>query len=156
MIVIDVGGPGDLADLCRIEQACFSRPWSAQSLRELLDGGHSLVLVARVGQRCVGYLGARVVAGECEIMNIGVLPPWRRQGVASALFARLFAEAAARQAESVFLEVRASNLAALALYEKLGFAAVGRRKNYYDAPVEDAVILRAALCPSPTQKGNSC
>src|SRR5690606_29917439 len=137
----------DLADLCEIEQACFSRPWHAQSLRDLLESDHAVVLVARAGPQVVGYLGAWVVAGECEIMNVGVLPAWRRQGVASALFARLFAEASARQAESVFLEVRASNLAALALYQKLGFAAVGRRKNYYETPVEDAVILKAALCP---------
>lgn len=147
MIRIDFADIGDLFDLCDIENTCFSRPWSAESLRELLLNERSMVLAAREGGRCVGYIGARIIADECEIMNIGVLPAWRRRGIASALLDRFLSEAAVRGARVAFLEVRASNAPALALYEKSGFEAAGRRKNYYDAPVEDAILLRVSLCP---------
>lgn len=147
MISIDSAGISDIPDICVIEQACFSRPWSEKSICELLGNENSLVIVARGGAGCVGYIGARVIDDECEIMNIGVLPAWRRQGVASALLARLISEATLRRALFVSLEVRASNKEALALYGKFGFRTAGRRKNYYSAPVEDAVILRVEIRP---------
>lgn len=145
MIDIDFAKSADLADLSIIEQACFSRPWSEQSLAKLLENENAMVIIARGGGRCVGYIGAHIIFDECEIMNIGVLPAFRRQGVAFALLSRLLSEAALRNVLVATLEVRASNSKAISLYSKFGYKKLGVRKNYYTAPVEDAIILRADI-----------
>jgi ribosomal-protein-alanine N-acetyltransferase len=97
------------------------------------------VLLARVGERVVGFLVARETApGEREILNLAVDPAWRRKGVAK----RLLQEELASVRADRFLEVRESNRAAIALYKSLGFLPQDRREGYYDNPPEAAIVMR--------------
>ncbi len=123
------------------EKTCFSDPWSKK--RGFGIGKPlSLWLVATEGDRLAGYVGSQTVLGEADMMNLAVDPDFRRQGIGEALVLRLVAELKSRGAYCLTLEVRASNEAAIGLYDKLGFAAVGRRRGYYEKPREDACILR--------------
>ncbi len=93
----------------------------------------------------VGFVIAHQAADEAEVLNLGVLPERRRGGIGRALVGTLLTALAGWGAKAVFLEVRASNRAAQALYEEFRFLPVGRRSRYYHHPTEDAVILRAAI-----------
>lgn len=130
-----------LAALARLEAACFSQPWSEQGLRAELQNPAAHFLVAELDGATVGYLGMHGVCGEGYIANVAVLADFRRRGVARALMRA--AEALARRADYAFLtlEVRVSNQAAIDLYESEGYAAAGRRKGFYTAPTEDALIM---------------
>ncbi len=133
----------DLAgQVAEIEKHCFSRPWTLEMLQEQLDNLLSSWICA-YGENGVvlGYAGLTAVAGEGYIDNIAVRPEYRRQGVASALLDVFIRFAQAQGLEFLTLEVRASNDAAKRLYMKHGFAQVGRRKDYYDDPQEDAILM---------------
>jgi [ribosomal protein S18]-alanine N-acetyltransferase len=93
----------------------------------------------------VGFLVARLVAPEIEILNLGVNPAVRRRGTGGALLAEALLWGAGNGAQKAFLEVRASNLAAIQFYESRGFQMAGRRTNYYSAPVEDALRFAASI-----------
>lgn len=129
-------------EAAEIERICFSDPWSERMLREHLDNlcASGLAAVDENG-RLLGYAGLLVVLDEGYITNVAVRPECRRQGIAHALLDvfRRFGEG--NQLAFLTLEVRDSNQAARALYHKLGFDEVGIRKNYYDHPKEDAVIM---------------
>jgi len=103
------------------------------------------IFVAESGDGPVGYIVGRHVLDEGEILNLGVALPVRRRGVGRALVRHVLASFAAVGVAAVFLEVRESNLPAQRLYEAIGFQEVGRRRRYYQRPVEDAVVLRAAI-----------
>ncbi|HXE57185.1 MAG TPA: ribosomal protein S18-alanine N-acetyltransferase [Gemmatimonadales bacterium] len=135
----------DARALCEIERRCFSDPWSPGGFREILRDRHAFGLVAEQGARPLGYVIGRAVSGEGEILNLAVAPEARRRGIASALLDAGLAWLERRGAAEVFLEVRESNAAALALYRRHGFAPVGQRSAYYRNPVEDALVLRRAL-----------
>ncbi len=92
-----------------------------------------------------GFLVARQIGGDVEILNVAVAPDARRHGVGSALFETAIAWAKSLDAESAFLEVRQSNHAAIQFYERHNFRATGHRVRYYTAPVEDALVLRLRL-----------
>lgn len=125
----------DARELVTLEQACFSEPWSERSLAGSLSSGSCLV--ARAEGLAVGY--ALFLEGpDCELLRIGVRPEWRRRGVAELLLRERLERG---RFERLLLEVRAGNLAARGLYEKLGFCVDGIRKNYYRDPVEDAVLM---------------
>lgn len=102
------------------------------------------MLVAAQGQEVAGYVIARGVADEGEILNLAVAPAHQRRGLGRMLAQRAIETLAARGARAVYLEVRESNTAARRLYEGLGFEAVARRPNYYRQPVEAALVLRTA------------
>ena len=125
-----------------LEQLCFSDPWPEAAIAPELENPLSFWLVALCGDRVVGYVGSQSVLGEADIMNVAVDPSCRRMGIAEKLLRSLQAELTDRQVHSLTLEVRASNIPAITLYEKLGFLGVGRRPNYYHNPKEDALILR--------------
>ena len=125
-----------------LEIMCFSAPWSEKALGSELTNPLSLWIVALDGTVVAGYVGSQSVLGEADMMNIAVLPEYRRQGVAEELVKSLISRLSAMDVHSLTLEVRASNDAAIALYEKLGFVQVGRRPRYYSNPKEDALILR--------------
>ena len=129
-----------LAALAEIERACFHAPWSENMLREEL--GKGIFLVAEQDGRTAGYVGCQTVLDEGYITNVAVSPDFRRQGIARALILALIGELRKRGSRCLTLEVRASNDPARALYESLGFAHVGTRRNYYQNPKEDALILR--------------
>ena len=125
-----------------LERLCFSDPWSERMLREHLDN-QCAAAIAAVGEdgTLLGYAGLLVVLDEGYITNVAVRPAYRRQGIASDLLGVFERFARGHQLAFLTLEVRASNAAAIALYEKMGYARVGVRKNYYEHPREDAVIM---------------
>ena len=131
----------DVPAVARIEEACFSRPWSEKSLRESLEAAPYTFYVAVNGDDPVGYIGAYLTGDELNLTNLAVFPLWRKRGVGTALLREVMNLAAGRGLYGVTLEVRESNLAAIALYRKFGFTSAGKRKNYYDDPAEDALIL---------------
>ena len=135
-------GRPHVAQVAELEKLCFSDPWSEQSVASELDNVLSLWYVALEGDRVVGYIGSQTVCGETDVMNIAVHPDYRRRGIGQILIEELIREITNLGSISLTLEVRASNAPALALYEKMGFAQVGLRKNYYRNPKEDALILR--------------
>lgn len=128
--------------IASLEKLCFSEPWSENSVAGELSNPLSLWLVAVDGDCVAGYVGSQSVMGETDMMNIAVSPDYRRQGVAAALIEELVRQLKVGGNHCLTLEVRASNEAAIKLYEKLGFIQVGRRPNYYRSPKEDALILR--------------
>lgn len=125
-----------------LEKVCFSDPWSEKSVASELENPLSLWLVAMDGETVAGYIGSQTVLGETDMMNVAVAPAYRRQGAAQGLILALIEALKARGSHCLTLEVRDSNAPARALYEKLGFLEVGRRKNYYRNPREDGLILR--------------
>ena len=128
--------------IAELETLCFSDPWSEASIASELSNPLSCWLVAVEGEQVAGYIGSQTVMGETDMMNVAVAPDYRRQGVGEKLILTLVDILKAQGSHWLMLEVRQSNAPARALYEKLGFAEVGRRKNYYRNPKEDALILR--------------
>ena len=124
-----------------LERACFSRPWSEAMLENELWNDSAVVIVAEGEDGAVlGYAGLQTVLDEGYINNVAVAEAYRRQGVADELIAAFVRFGQAKLA-FLTLEVRASNAPAIALYSKHGFAEAGRRKNYYDDPKEDAILM---------------
>ena len=132
-----------LEELEKLERICFSRPWSRKMLAEELENECAAFLVAEdaaTGQ-VVGYAGVLVVADEGYITNVAVFPAYSRRGVAAQLIQVFINFAKGNRLAFLTLEVRPGNAAAIALYQGFGFKEAGRRKNYYDLPKEDALIL---------------
>ena len=131
-----------LDEVAELERICFSTPWSRNMLAEELDNMLSAFLVALDDfGRVVGYAGLQVVLDEGYITNIAVRPECRKQGIAGKLLQVFLDFAEANCLAFLTLEVRASNYDAIALYGTRGFRSVGRRKNYYEHPREDALIM---------------
>ena len=132
-----------LDEIAALERICFSRPWSRKMLAEELENQCAAFLTAldAVTGKVVGYAGLLVVADEGYITNVAVLPEYRRRGVAARLLQVFCDFAAGQKLAFLTLEVRPSNEAAIALYTGFGFTERGRRRNYYDLPKEDALIL---------------
>jgi ribosomal-protein-alanine N-acetyltransferase len=135
---------GDATAIALIHRRSAADPWSVSAVAELLADPHVFGFLADAGP---GFVIARAVAGEAEILMLCVVPDARRGGHGTALIGMALDEAAAREAEAVFLEVAADNATALGLYCRLGFEAVGRRPGYYGkgAPARDARVLRLRL-----------
>ena len=133
----------DVPSVAALEKLCFSDPWSASLIASELDNPLSLWLVWEEDGAAAAYLGVQRVPPQADVMNVAVSPALRRRGIARALFAEL--ERRLPEIDELFLEVRASNSGAIALYRTLGFEQVGRRPNYYLEPREDALILRKEL-----------
>ena len=131
-----------VSQIAELEKLCFSDPWSEKSIETELTCRLSLWFVALEGERVVGYVGSQTVIDESDMMNIAVHPDFRRKGIAEALIATLEEALREKGSLALTLEVRASNVPAISLYEKLGFLQAGIRKNYYRNPKEDARILR--------------
>ena len=130
-----------IPQIAALERACFSHPWSEDALREEL-WNDSAVIIAAEGEdvTVLGYAGLQTVLDEGYINNVAVDQRFRRQGVADELIAAFVRFGRAKLA-FLTLEVRSSNAPAIALYAKHGFREVGRRKNYYDDPREDAILM---------------
>ncbi len=134
--------PEHVMQVAQLEKLCFSCPWSAEAVSSELRNSLSVWLVALEDATVAGYIGSQAVLGEADMMNIAVAPDFRRQGIAETLIEKLISILMTNGVHSLTLEVRASNHAAISLYEKLDFVQVGRRPNYYTMPKEDALILR--------------
>ncbi|MBQ3725302.1 MAG: ribosomal protein S18-alanine N-acetyltransferase [Oscillospiraceae bacterium] len=132
-----------LDDVARLEQICFSRPWSRRMLAEELENQCAAFLVALEPEtdKVIGYAGLLVMADEGYITNVAVFPEYRRRGVAEQIIQVFCDFAQGNHLAFLTLEVRPSNAPAISLYNSFGFEEVGRRKNYYDLPREDALIL---------------
>lgn len=131
-----------VAEIAELEKVCFSDPWSEKSISSELTNPLSCWIVALDGENLVGYVGSQSVLGWADMMNLAVAINYRRRGVAEQLVCTLIDNLKLRDVTCLTLEVRVSNQAAIALYNKLGFVQVGKRPNYYHNPKEDALILR--------------
>ncbi|MBQ6430477.1 MAG: ribosomal protein S18-alanine N-acetyltransferase [Oscillospiraceae bacterium] len=134
-----------VAQVAALEKRCFSDPWSEASIAEELRNPLSTWLVNEEDGIVTGYIGAQSVPPEADVMNLAVAPDCRRRGVGAKLLCTMAELLHSRGIVTLFLEVRPSNAAAIALYERYGFAQVGRRPKYYVNPPEDALILRKEL-----------
>ena len=132
--------------VAEIESECFSTPWSENSIASELTNPLSAWFVAVDGDTVAGYIGSQTVMGESDMMNIAVKPAYRKQGVGRGLVDTLMSYLCGNAVLCLNLEVRASNNAAISLYDSMGFVEIGRRPNYYTKPKEDALILRKDLC----------
>src|SRR5512137_2824496 len=138
----------DLPEVLGIEVASFSLPWTEEMFdNELTQDTLAEVLVARLPAAghpppLVGYICVWVVTDELHINNLAVHPRWRKRGIARELLHAAMRHGRTQGARAAYLEVRASNLAALALYRQTRFEAIGVRPRYYTHPVEDAVVMR--------------
>ena len=131
-----------LEQIQAIERQCFSCPWTLDQLRsQLSDDRHVFLAAVAENGAVLGYVGMMFVLDEGYISNVAVAPAYRLQGVADALISALVMRAEELGLAFVTLEVRAGNEPAKALYAKHGFVPVGRRKNYYDLPKEDAILM---------------
>lgn len=143
----------DLLEVVEIEEQSGLSRWGwAAYYAELLGANRDLMLIAKPLHSAIiesapvaGYIVARETAGELHINNVAVRSEYRRRGIGAALLGRILQEAGRRNAKAAFLEVRSTNLAAQALYEKCGFRAIARRTDYYSEPREDAVVMSLTL-----------
>jgi ribosomal-protein-alanine N-acetyltransferase len=154
---IEPAAQTDLDAIVRIEEACFSAPWTRKMLEaELIGNQFSCFLIAKLapdestGPRIVGYVNFWVVFEELRIMNLAVAPSTRRQGIGRRLVSRALEIGCDRSASKGLLEVRASNHAARGLYRELGFEEVSLRSRYYTNPIEDAVLMESAPIRRPS------
>ena len=132
----------DVPAMARIERDSFGSPWSAEEItKDVTAGGNVYVAVAECGEEKAGYGEIRNIAGEAQVYNIAIAPEFRRAGIGEALLRHMIARAEEDGCTLVTLEVRGGNEAAMALYKKLGFREVGRRKGYYAKGGEDAVLM---------------
>ena len=139
---------GAVEALAILHCACFpDDPWEAGALARIMALSGGFGWLAWEDQDPAGFILVRDLGNECEILSLGVLPRWRRRGIAQDLLRAVIAEARKRSLPSLVLEVATDNDAAGALYAALGFAPVGRRPRYYRRPDgrADALILRLAL-----------
>lgn len=134
-----------IPEIGRLEEVCFSAPWTRAMLaRQLADGSHVL-LCALAGELVTGYAGFSYVLDEGYIGNVAVDPDWRGRGIGAALVETMLARARALDLAFLALEVREGNAVARTLYAHRGFEIVGMRKNYYEKPVENAILMTAFL-----------
>lgn len=141
--------PGDIDAVLALDDLCFHRPWTrAEYERELADPARCFLYVAREHGATIAYCSFWRIFDEIHVNNFAVHPAARRRGVGRALLGHVLAEAAALGAPHATLEVRASNVAAIALYESAGFVRAGLRRGYYTHPVEDALVLWRRMPPA--------
>lgn len=139
--------PADVPGVVSIENASYSVPWSEATFRGLLRRRDAEMIVAAKGDDVAGFSAFWFVVDQGELGNVAVSPSWRGRGVGARLVAEMLRRAARRGVREVFLEVRPTNTTARRLYERFGFHEVGRRKNYYQEPVEDALVMRRDVPP---------
>lgn len=142
--IIDIE-PKHVPQIKEIEKQCFSVPWTDDQLRAQLPDKMHVFIVAESGEKVLGYVGMMFVLDEGYISNVAVAPEYRRMGIADALISELLRRANELELSFVTLEVRESNAPARALYEKNGFSDVGLRKNYYNFPTENAILMTTFL-----------
>ena len=133
--------------LASLHARAFDKPWSAAEIAKLLENPSVVVLVENGAGGPRGFIMAWAIAGDAEVLTVAVVPETRRQGVGASLVSAAAAAAVTRGAASMHLEVAEPNVAARALYTKLGFTEAGRRRDYYatEQGWVDAIVMRRAL-----------
>jgi ribosomal-protein-alanine N-acetyltransferase len=144
-LVLRPARDGDIEAVLAIEHASFGDPWNRSAFVDLLDDSRVAFLVADVGGNVRGYVVAWFVLDEGEIGNLAVAAEARREGIGARLLDGAIAAVRRSEVDTLYLEVRDSNVAARALYASRGFVEVGRRREYYRRPKEDALVLRLDL-----------
>lgn len=137
----------DVPTVVAIERASYTMPWSEATFRGLLRRRDADMVSAEVDGTVIGYAAFWCVVDQGELGNVAVSAEWRGAGLGARLVEEVIRRAERRGVREVFLEVRPSNTVARLLYERLGFRPVGRRRNYYQAPAEDAIVLRHLVEP---------
>ena len=153
----------DVAAVSEIEKACFSLPWSAKSFEDSITREDTIFLVCEVdaeetcdiegmsdteASKCsciAGYIGMYLSFDEASVTNVAVSPEFRKKGCGAALVTAAKEAAKGAGTEMIFLEVRVSNEPAISLYRRNGFEDLGIRKNFYEHPVEDAIIMKVGI-----------
>jgi len=133
--------PEDASAVERVEKLCFSVPWSRESFWQEAANENTLYLVACEDEKVIGYVGCWISFGEAQITNVAVEPEQCGAGLGRQLLTELFKRLKEKGVTAVTLEVRPSNVPALALYARMGFKDVGRRPHYYTDNGEDAIIM---------------
>lgn len=141
MIVYRAMTPADVPFISRLEEETFSMPWSEASFLQMIEQEDARYFVAEEDGQLLGGCGLLLIAGEGNITNVAVAREARRRGVGTGLLRHLFSEGDKEGLSAYTLEVRISNTAAIGLYRKLGFVSEGIRPNFYEKPVEDAMIM---------------
>ena len=145
MLVFREADVRDIPALCALEEECFSSPWSERAFLESFDSGSASFFVCESDGVTAGYAGCVRVLDECSITNVAVTSACRRQGVARGLLDMLESEMYSLGVRYVYLEVRASNAAAISAYESRGYLCEGVRRHFYSMPVEDAYVYKKEL-----------
>jgi ribosomal-protein-alanine N-acetyltransferase len=141
-VVVEPMTLDDVAAVHEIERLSFSTPWPAHAFEQELRGNRlARYIVARAGDRVVGFAGLWLMVDEGHVTTFGVHPDWRRQGIGRQLLLNLAELSSAIGARRMTLEVRVSNEAAQALYRGFGFEIAGRRARYYTDDGEDALVM---------------
>lgn len=135
----------DLDKIVCLERSIFSQPWSKGSFRKELANKVSSVYVASHDNRTIGYAVVWLIHDEVQINKIAILPSHRRMGLATRMLELILQRARRNGATEAFIEVRASNTAAIGLYKKQGFVTCGIRPLYYDSPKEDALLMKTRI-----------
>ena len=132
--------PQDCKEVAKLELECFSSPWSEVAILESLNNNTTFFVFEENG-RVQGYAGLQIVLDEGYVTNIAVTKTARGRGIGQSLVEALINLGTQKGLAFISLEVRQSNLPAVSLYTKCGFKNVGKRKNFYQNPTEDAVIM---------------
>lgn len=140
-------GAEHIDDVTDLEQICFSHPISRKNLELLLLGemGKGFVSYDTEKASVAAYGGVIVAGGEAQVLNVATHPDYRRKGLAKEIMSRIIDHSVLCDAEYITLEVREKNVPAISLYRSIGFYEVGRIKEYYKDPNEDALILKKVL-----------
>ncbi len=133
--------PAHIMQAAAIEAEVFSVPWSARAFADALEADSAMFYSALVNGRVAGYCGIYLAADEGEITNVAVASAFRRNKIAESLLEKVLFQAYGKGARQIYLEVRQSNAPAQQLYQKIGFQVAGVRKNFYQYPVEDALVM---------------
>lgn len=136
---------GDVSAVAALEAKIFNDAWSETLYRETIQSGRYDCQVLLVEDALVGYFCGQVILDEAEVHRIAVDPGQRGHGYGQVLLADFLDRVKGQEVISVLLEVRAGNVAAIGLYEKNGFETIGRRKEYYQKPKEDALIMQCQI-----------
>lgn len=144
-IIISHHTKDDLEAIAEIESVSINPPWSFKAICDFSECDTSRILVAKIGKIVVGYITYSVVLDEVQIANVATHPEYRRCGIGEKLLNFLYDESKASGMYVITLEVRQSNEPAINLYIKCGYDEVGRRKNYYKNPTEDAILMNLSL-----------
>jgi ribosomal-protein-alanine N-acetyltransferase len=131
----------DISKIARLEKESFSDPWSEKSIADLVASDSVVSFVAKDGDELFGYIIVRIIAPEGELYRIAVDKSMRQRGIGYKLIKNTVDHLLPLGLETLFLEVRSQNEAAISLYKSYGFTQIGLRRNYYKDPTDDAIIM---------------
>ena len=135
----------DIKHITDIETECFTTPETENSVRDVIENDVYEAFVAEINGAIVGHTITMTTCGDTDILSVAVKTDYRRFGIGNKLMENIFISAIKNDVENIFLEVRKSNIPAISLYEKNGFEKIGERKNFYDLPREDAVLMKKTV-----------